>query len=119
MHGRKFSGLFLNSGFFQNAELENYNRFSYLYTVCLKTIDHLILKLWIFIGHAASFKIEIRKVQDFGNFGLSPMELHILSASLTIKSIFTEAWYCVDVAKEKKTFESVNTSKISKGKYFC
>ena len=42
----------------------DFNRFSYLYTVCLKTIDHLNLKLWIFSGHIASFKIEILKVQD-------------------------------------------------------
>ena len=31
----------------QNAELEEYNRFSYLYTVCLKTTVHLNLKLLI------------------------------------------------------------------------
>ena len=44
-----------------------------LFSVCLRTIDHLILKLWIFSGHTASLKIEILKVQDFGNFELSPM----------------------------------------------
>ena len=49
------------------------NRFSDLYLVCLKTIDHLNFKLWIFSGHIASFKIGISKVQDFGNFELSPM----------------------------------------------
>ena len=47
--------------------------FSDLFSVCLKTIDHFNLKLWIFSGHTASFKIKISKVQDFGNFELSPM----------------------------------------------
>ena len=51
----------------------DYNWFSDLYSVCLKTIDHLNFKLWIFSGHTASFKIGILKVQDFGNFELSPM----------------------------------------------
>ena len=32
-----------------------------------------MLKLWMFSGHTTSFKIEISKVQDFGNFELSPM----------------------------------------------
>ena len=36
-------------------------------------IDHLNMKLWIFSGCTASFKIKISKVQDFGNFELSPM----------------------------------------------
>ena len=44
----------------QNAELGDYISFSDLFSVCLRTIDHLI-------------KIEISKVQDFGNFDLSPM----------------------------------------------
>ena len=46
----------------------NYISFSDLFSVCLRVIDHLILKLWIFSGHTASFKIEILKVQDLGNF---------------------------------------------------
>ena len=46
--------------------------FSDLFLVCLGTTDHLILKLMIFSGHTASFKIEISKVQDFGNFDFSP-----------------------------------------------
>ena len=50
--------------------------FSDLFSVCLKTIDPLSLKLWIFSRHTASFKIEISKVQDFGNFELSPMGIH-------------------------------------------
>ena len=48
--------------------------FSDLFSVCLKTIDHLNLKLLKFCRHTASFKIRISKVQDFGNFKLSPME---------------------------------------------
>ena len=36
--------------------------------VCLRTIDHLNLKLWIFSGPTASFKIEISKVLEILNF---------------------------------------------------
>ena len=50
-----------------------YNRFSDLYSVCLKTIDYLNLSLWIVCGHTASFKIGVLKVQDFGIFELSHM----------------------------------------------
>ena len=42
-----------------------------LCSVCLDTIDHLNLRLWIFSGHTAGFGFS--KVQDFGNFKLSPM----------------------------------------------
>ena len=49
----------------------DYISLSDLFTICLRAIDHLILKLWIFSGHTASFKIEVKKVQDFGNFQLS------------------------------------------------
>ena len=62
-HGWKLPGLFLKM-----LNLKNNIRFSYLYTVCLKTIEHLNLKLWIFSGHKASFKIWVSKVQDFGSF---------------------------------------------------
>ena len=44
--------------------------------VCLRTIDHLNLKLWIFSGHTASFKIGVSKVQDFRNYEFSPMHMH-------------------------------------------
>ena len=44
-----------------------------LFSVCLRTTDHLNMKLLIFSGHTASFKIEVSEVQDFGNFELSPM----------------------------------------------
>ena len=56
----------------QNAELDH-NSFSDLYSAFLRKIDHLNLKLWIFSGHTASFKIQVSKVQDFGNFELSWM----------------------------------------------
>ena len=46
----------------------DYISFSVLFSAYLRTTDHLILKLWIFRGFTASFKIEISKVQDFGNF---------------------------------------------------
>ena len=51
--------------------------FSDLFSVCLRKIDHLILKLWIFSGHTASFKIEIMKVQEFENFELSSMYMYL------------------------------------------
>ena len=82
IHGWKFSGLFLNSGFWgllsiksqpQNAELSRLNSFSDLFSVHLRAIDHLNLKLLIFWRHTASFKIWISKVLDFWNFELSPM----------------------------------------------
>ena len=53
----------------------DYYRFSNLYSVCLKTIDHFSFKFGIFSEHNASFKIEVLKVQDFGNFELSPIWL--------------------------------------------
>ena len=56
-----------------SLNLGDYISFSDLFSVCLTTIDHLIMKLWIFSGHTACFKIETSKVQDFGNFELSPM----------------------------------------------
>ena len=49
------------------------NRFSDLYSLCLKTIYYLNFKLLIFSGHTECFKIGVWKVQDFGKFELSPM----------------------------------------------
>ena len=49
----------------------DYDSFSNLFSVCLKTIDHLNLKLCIFSAHTASLKIGVSKVKDFGNFELS------------------------------------------------
>ena len=51
----------------------DYYRVSDLYSVCLKTIDHLSFKLLIFSGHIASVKIGVLKNQDFSIFKLSPM----------------------------------------------
>ena len=53
--------------------LGDHNSFSDLFSVCLRTFDHLNLKLWIYSGHTANFKNEVWKVQDCGNFELSPM----------------------------------------------
>ena len=53
--------------------LGDYISFSVLFSLCLWTIAHLNLKVCIFNGHTASFKIGVWKVQDFGNFELSPM----------------------------------------------
>ena len=51
----------------------DHNSFLDLFSVCLRKLNHLNLKLCIFSGHTASFKIGVSKVQDFGNFELSPM----------------------------------------------
>ena len=40
---------------------EDFYSFSDLFSVCLKTIYHLNLNLWIFSGHTASFRSEFRK----------------------------------------------------------
>ena len=45
----------------------------YNQSVYRKATDHLNLKLCIFSGQAASFKNGVSKVQDFGNFELSPV----------------------------------------------
>ena len=74
----------MNSGFWgwlsvesqpQNAEFVRSNSFSDLFSVCLRTFDHLNLKLWIISGHTANFKIGVSKVQDLGNFEGSPMHI--------------------------------------------
>ena len=52
--------------------LGGHNSFSGLVSACLRLIDHLNLKLWIFSGHTASFKTWIPKVQDFGNLNFQP-----------------------------------------------
>ena len=57
----------------QNAELGRLYSFSNLFSVCLMTIDHLKFKFRTFCGHIACCKIGVLKVQDFGNFELSPM----------------------------------------------
>ena len=59
-------------------------RFSDLYSVCLKTFEHLSFKLSIFSGRIGSFKIRVLKVQNFGNFKLSPMNKLFLSLTLTL-----------------------------------
>ena len=41
----------------------------------VNTINHLNMKLFIFVGIMQVFKIGISKVQDFGNFELSPMNM--------------------------------------------
>ena len=58
-----------------------------LFSICLRAIDHLILKLWVFSGHTASFKIEILKVQDFGDFELSPMHMQQVPNSSVLTHI--------------------------------
>ena len=52
----------------------DHNSFTDLFSVGLRTIDHLNLKLRIFSEHIASYKIGVSKVREFGNF-VSPMYL--------------------------------------------
>ena len=59
-HGLKFSGLFLNSA--------DSNSFLDLFSVYLKAIDHINLKLLIFVGILQVLGFDLKKVQDFGNF---------------------------------------------------
>ena len=55
---------------------KNYDRFSYLYS--LKTIGHLNLNCEYLVGiHVLQVLRFVYKVQDFGNFELSPMESKI------------------------------------------
>ena len=54
--------------------LGDYNIFSDLFSVYFKTVGHLNLKLRIFSGYVASFKIGVLKVQDLGNFELSSID---------------------------------------------
>ena len=67
----------------------DYYRLSDLYSVSLKTTDHLSFKLWIFSGHIASFKIGVLKVQDFRKFELLPtyQELWFTIQLLTIEAL--------------------------------
>ena len=62
----------------------DYNRFSDLYSVCLKTFDHLTLKLLMFSEHTACLKIGVSKVQDFGNFELSTIYLEVVTIAETV-----------------------------------
>ena len=52
----------------------DYNRFSYLHWVCLKTIDHINFKLWIFSGYTASLRSEFWKFRIFENLNFHPCE---------------------------------------------
>ena len=38
-------------------------------------IDHLNLKLQLFCRHTSCFRLSVLKVQDLGNFELSPMAI--------------------------------------------
>ena len=58
-----------------------------MFSVFLRTIDNLNLKLLIFSGHTACFKIGVSKVQDFGNFELSPMGLTLNVSKRSSKCI--------------------------------
>ena len=57
----------------QNANEGDYNGFTDLFSVCLMTIDHLNLKLWIYLVALLQVLRWDLKVQNFWNFELSPM----------------------------------------------
>ena len=50
----------------------DYDSFSDLFSIHVKTINHLNLKLLVFSRHTACLKIGISKVEDFRNFEFSP-----------------------------------------------
>ena len=52
----------------------DYNSFSDLFSVYLKTHEHRNLKLLMFYMFTTSLKILISKVPDFRNFELSPLK---------------------------------------------
>ena len=59
------------------------NSFFDLFSVFLETIDHLDLKLLIFIGILQVLRYVFQKVEDFGNFELSPMLSHMHKLTLS------------------------------------
>ena len=54
------------------------NSFSDLVSVYLNVFEHLTWEFSIFWRHTASFKFWFSKVQDFGNFELSPMQFSLV-----------------------------------------
>ena len=62
-----FSGLFLNSG--------DSSRLSDLYSVYLKTIDHLNLKLLIFVGILQVLRFNFKKFRILENLNFHPCDL--------------------------------------------
>ena len=75
--GESFLGLLLNSGFWgwlsierQPQKLNSAGNNSFSDLVYLKVFNLDFLLIW---RHTASFKFWFSKVQDFGNFELSPM----------------------------------------------
>ena len=73
------------------------------------------MKLWIFSGHTASFKIEISKVQDFGNFELSPMLSTLCIFFLLSVDVFTHDSLFLEISEVdgfKMIFRNIFTHKI-------
>ena len=63
--------------------MADYNSFFDLFSVYLKMIDCLDLKLLIFIGKLQVLRYVFQKVEDFGNFELSPMLSHMHKVTLS------------------------------------
>ena len=59
------------------------NSFFDLFSVHLKTIYHLNLKLLIFVGILQVLRFDIKKFRIFGNFELSPMYNNISYSEVT------------------------------------
>ena len=72
-----------------------------LFSICLRTIAHLNMKLWIFSGHTESYNIGISKVQDFENFELSPMFAR--GCRLELKKKFTLIRQCINLVSTRFT----------------
>ena len=84
LHGWKLSGLFLNSGFWgwlstesqpHNPELGRLLWLFDLISVYLKTIDHLNLKLLIFIGILQVLRFDFQKFRIFKILNFHPCDL--------------------------------------------
>ena len=56
--------------------LKDYNRISHLFSISLKTIDHLYCQLLIFVGMIQVLRIEFLKFRIFEILNFHPWHLH-------------------------------------------
>ena len=82
----------------------DHNSFFDLFSVCLRTIDHLNLTLWIFSGHTASSKYGVLKVQDYGNVEISPMSAGLSDLFMITYAIANR----ISWARENKFSKCIN-----------
>ena len=55
-----------------------------MFSIHVKTIDHLNLKILVFPRHTACLKIGISKVQDFENFEFSQIQMYVETDAFTL-----------------------------------